>query len=109
MTTRQIDSLVFCAALAGALVSCIEQDFEDQTDRPRDEFSPPAEDKVLAIAKVLGRDPDELLALAGKVSSELTEIIRHHPREMALFLRSANGLTAEQMGRLTEEARKAKD
>ena len=75
----------------------------------RDEFSPPAEDKVIAIAKILGRDPDELLALAGRVSSDLTEIIRQHPREMASFLRSANGLTADQMALLAEEARKAKD
>lgn len=75
----------------------------------RDEFPPPAEDKVLAIAKIIGRDPDELLALAGKVSSELTEIIRQHPREMASFLRSANDLTAEEMARLAEQARKAKE
>lgn len=75
----------------------------------REEFAPPAEDKVIAIANVLGCDPDELLALAGKVSSDLTEIIRRHPREMASFLRSANGLTAEQMARLVEEARKVKD
>lgn len=75
----------------------------------RDEFPPPAEDKVLAIAKVLLRDPDELLALAGKVSSELTEIIRRQPREMASFLRSATGLTAEQMARLAAEAKKTKD
>ncbi len=73
----------------------------------RDEFPPPAEGKVVAIAKFIGRDPDELLALAGKVSSELTEIIRQHPREMASFLRSANGLTAEDVARLADEARKA--
>lgn len=75
----------------------------------RDEFPPPAEDKVLAIAKIIGRDSDELLALAGKVSSELTEIIRQHPRAMASFLRSANDLTAEEMARLAEQARKAKE
>ena len=75
----------------------------------RDEFPPPAEDKVLAIAKILGRDPDELLALAGKVSSDLTEIIRQHPRAMASFLRSANGLTADEVSRLAKEAKKAKE
>ena len=37
----------------------------------RDEFPPPAEDKVIAIAKILDRDPDELLALAGKVRALL--------------------------------------
>jgi HTH-type transcriptional regulator, competence development regulator len=36
----------------------------------RDEFDPPAEDKVRRIAEIIGRDPDELLALAGRVSSD---------------------------------------
>ena len=74
----------------------------------RDEFDPPAEDKVIAIADALGFDRDELLALAGRVSSDLTDIIRRHPREMASFLRSANGLTAEQMARLERQAQRAK-
>ena len=34
----------------------------------RDEFPPPAEDKVKAIAKIIGCDADELLARAGRVS-----------------------------------------
>ena len=75
----------------------------------RDEFSPPAEDKVRKIAELYDNDVDELLALAGRVSSDLTAIIRRHPREMASFLRSANGLTEEQMAKLAEEARKAMD
>ena len=75
----------------------------------RDEFPPPAEDKVKALAEILDLDVDELLALAGKVSSELTEIIRRQPREMASFLRAANGLTAEEMSRLASRAQKAKE
>ncbi len=63
----------------------------------RNEFPPPAEDKVRKIAEIIDRDPDELLALAGRVSSDLAEIIRRHPREMASFLRTANGLTVEEM------------
>ena len=59
----------------------------------RDEFPPPAEDKVRKIAGVLGLDADELLALAGRVASDLTDIIRERPREMADFLRAAKGLT----------------
>jgi HTH-type transcriptional regulator, competence development regulator len=46
----------------------------------RDEFPPPAEDKVKKMAEILGRDQDELLALAGRVASDLTEIIRRRPR-----------------------------
>ena len=74
----------------------------------REQFPPPAEDKVVAIAKVIGRDPDELLALAGKVASDLTDVIRRRPREMASFLRAANGLTAEEMARLAKCMKKSK-
>ena len=74
----------------------------------RDEFSPPAEDKVRKIAGVLGLDADELLALAGRVATDLTEIIRERPREMADFLRAAKGLTAEDMARLARRAQKAR-
>ena len=74
----------------------------------RDEFSPPAENKVRAIAKALDQDPDELLALAGRVADELSEIIKRQPREMASFLRAANGLSAEEMQRLAEEAHRLK-
>jgi len=70
----------------------------------RDEFKPPTEEKVKAIAEALGQDPDELLALAGRVPSDLTDIIQRHPREMATFLRAANGLSAEEMQRLADEA-----
>jgi transcriptional regulator with XRE-family HTH domain len=75
----------------------------------RDEFPPPAEDKVRKIAKVIGRDADELLALAGRVASDLTDIIRQSPREMADFLRAAKGLTAEDLARLARAAQKAKE
>src|SRR5438046_10205466 len=62
----------------------------------RSEFPPPAEDKVKAIAKIIGGDVDELLALANRVDSELTDIIKRRPREMASFLRAAHNLTAEE-------------
>lgn len=75
----------------------------------RGEFAPPAEDRVKKIAEILGCDPDELLAMAGKVSSELTDIIRQQPKEMASFLRSAKNLTAEQMVKLAEEAEKGRE
>jgi transcriptional regulator with XRE-family HTH domain len=41
----------------------------------RDEVPPPAEDKVKAIAQIIKRDTDELLARAGRVSSDLSGII----------------------------------
>ena len=75
----------------------------------RDEFPPPAEDKVRKIAEIFGSDVDELLALAGKVSSDLSEIIRERPRELAALLRTTKGLTADDVARLAREAEKAKD
>src|SRR5579883_3176257 len=75
----------------------------------RDEFPPPAEDKVRKIAGIIGQDADELLALAGRVASELTDIIRERPREMADFLRAAKGLTADDMARLARQAQRAKE
>ena len=71
----------------------------------RDEFSPPAEDKVKKIAEIIGQDVDVLLALAGRVASDLTDIIRERSREMADFLRAAKGLTAEEMASLAQQAR----
>ena len=75
----------------------------------RDEFPPPAEDKVRKIAGIIEHDPDVLLALAGRVSSDLTDIIRERPREMADFLRAAKGLPAEDMARLAKRAHKVKE
>ena len=75
----------------------------------RDEFPPPAERRVKNIANVLNLDPDELLARAGKVASDLTEIIKRQPREAAIFLRSTSRLTADDWRKLTVKARKAKN
>ena len=75
----------------------------------RDEFPPPAEDKVRAIAKIIGCDADDLLARAGRVSTDITDIIKRHPVELAALLRTTKGLTADDIARLAQQARKAKD
>jgi len=75
----------------------------------RDEFPPPAEDKVRAIAKIIKCDPDDLLARAGRVSSDISEIIKRQPVELAALLRTTKGLKVEDIARLAREAQKAKD
>jgi transcriptional regulator with XRE-family HTH domain len=75
----------------------------------RDEFAPPAEDKVKAIARVIGCDVDELLARAGRVASDLSAIIKRHPVELAALLRTTKGLNTEDIARLARNAQKAKD
>jgi transcriptional regulator with XRE-family HTH domain len=74
----------------------------------RDEFPPPTEDRVRAIAKVIECDADDLLARAGRVSSDISAIIKRHPVQLAALLRTTNGLTAEEIVRLARQARKAK-
>jgi ribosome-binding protein aMBF1 (putative translation factor) len=75
----------------------------------RDEFPPPVEDKVKAIAKIINCNADELLARAGRVSSDLSDIIKRHPRELAALLRTTKGLTADDMAKLARQAQRAKD
>src|SRR5262249_55710696 len=75
----------------------------------RGDFAPPAEDKVKAIAEILDRDADELLALAGRVSSDLSDIIKQHPVEVAALLRTTKGLTADEVTKLARQVHKAKD
>ena len=75
----------------------------------RDEFGPPAEDKVKAIAHIIGCDVDELLALAGRVATDLADIIKRRPVELAALLRTTKGLTTEDITRLARSAQRAKD
>ena len=74
----------------------------------RGEFAPPVEDKVKAIAKIVDCNVDELLALAGRVATDLSDIIKRHPIETAALLRATKGLTPSDIARLARRAQKAK-
>jgi transcriptional regulator with XRE-family HTH domain len=70
----------------------------------QENFPPPAENKIVRLAEILGQDVDELLGLAGRVADDLPKIIRQHPRAMATFLRTAQGLSAQQINELAKQA-----
>ena len=77
----------------------------------QDKFSPPTEDRIKQMGQILGlaqAQVDELVAMAGRVSRDLHDAVTEHPREMASFLRTARGLTAEDIRELTERAQKLK-
>mgnify|MGYP001468140665 CR=1 FL=1 len=74
----------------------------------RDEFPPPAEDKVRKIAEIIECDADDLLARAGRVSTDISDIIKRHPVELTALLRTTKGLTADDITRLARQAQKAK-
>jgi transcriptional regulator with XRE-family HTH domain len=71
----------------------------------RSEFPPPGEATVKAIAKELGEDPDALLALAGKVSSDLQDIIRRRPKLFAELIRQLKDLPDHAVLRIVREVR----
>ncbi|MEW6747255.1 MAG: helix-turn-helix transcriptional regulator [Planctomycetota bacterium] len=66
----------------------------------RDVFAPPAEDKVIRIAKALGQDPDEMLALADRVATDLQDIIKQKPAATAQLLRAIKGMSGEKIAQL---------
>ena len=53
----------------------------------RDQVAPPSEATIRRLAGELGEDADLLLAMAGKVSSDLQHIILHRPQLFAELLR----------------------
>jgi hypothetical protein len=58
--------------------------------------------------RTAGENPDEWIALAGRVPEDLPKIIQRHPRQILELLREASGLTAQQIERLRELARRMK-
>lgn len=72
----------------------------------RDEFDPPPENRIKAMAEILGENVDELLALAKRVPSDLPAILQKHPKEVATFLRTAKGFTREDWESLTKNIAK---
>lgn len=53
----------------------------------RDVFPPPSEEAIVRIAKDLKLDPDVLLAMAGKLSTDLQQIIMQRPQLFGQLLR----------------------
>ncbi len=72
----------------------------------RDVFPPPAEHKVVKIAKALDQDPDEFLALAGRIGTDLRRIIRRQPVNAGRMLRAIDGLPEEDVDALVSTAKK---
>jgi transcriptional regulator with XRE-family HTH domain len=71
----------------------------------RGEVAPPSEAKIVALAGELGEDPDVLLALAGKVSSDLQQAIRHRPELFAALIRELKDMPDHAVLRLVREVR----
>ena len=65
---------------------------------------PPTADRVKRIAELLGENPDEWIALAGRVPDDISQIISEQPTGVPDLLRAVRGLTPEQLRKLREDA-----
>lgn len=71
----------------------------------RGEVAPPSEETLVRLARDLDVDPDLLLALGGKVSSDLLETIRRRPLLFAQLIRELRDLPDHAVLRLVREVR----
>jgi transcriptional regulator with XRE-family HTH domain len=71
----------------------------------RDEVAPPGESTLLTLARELGEDQDAMLAMAGKISSELKTIILARPHLFAELIRSLKAMPDQAVLRIVREVR----
>jgi len=71
----------------------------------RGDLPPPSEATIQKLAEVLGLNPDVMLALAGKVSSDLKEVILRRPELVADLIRQVKNAPNEAVLRIVREVR----
>ena len=71
----------------------------------RGDVAPPSEAKIRALAEELDEDADVLLAMAGKVSSDLQEIIRNRPELFADLIRQLKSMPDHAILRIARDVR----
>ncbi len=68
-------------------------------------FPPPSEEVIVNLAALLGEDKDVLLAMAGKLSSDLQQIIMQRPQLFAQLLRQLRAMPDHAIVRVAREVR----
>ncbi len=67
-----------------------------------------SEEKIVALADNLGEDHDILLALSGKISKDIQEIIRKRPKLFAQLIRDIKDMPDQAVLRIVREVRDGK-
>lgn len=67
--------------------------------------SPPSEEKIVSLARELEVDSDLLLAMGGKLSTDLKETICKRPQLFAQLIRELKSMPDEAVLRLVREVR----
>ena len=68
-------------------------------------FPPPSEEVIVKLAQELGEDKDVLLALGGKLASDLREIVMQRPKLFAELLRQLREVPDHAIVRVVREVR----
>jgi transcriptional regulator with XRE-family HTH domain len=74
----------------------------------RGELPPPSEETIKKLATSLGENPDVLLAMAGKVSSDLREVIVKRPELFGQLIRQMTDAPEHAVLRIVREVRDGK-
>lgn len=95
-TLREFARLV---GISPTYMSHVEQDMAD----------PPTAERVRKMAELLDENPDELIAMAGRMPEDLPEIIQSRATEMPELLREASGLSPDQLQKVRDQIRRLKE
>lgn len=98
---RQADPVFSVRQLAGRIG--VEPSYLSKVERGQ--TPPPSEAKIRALATELNEDADVLLAMAGKVSEDLQQVIRQRPQLFARLLRELKDMPEHAVLRLVREVR----
>jgi transcriptional regulator with XRE-family HTH domain len=71
----------------------------------RGQVAPPGEETMVKLANEVGEDPDVLLALGGKISSDLREAILARPKLFAELIRTIKNAPDNAVLRVVREVR----
>ncbi len=71
----------------------------------RGDQPPPSEEKIKALANELNENPDVLLAMAGKVSSDLQLIIKQRPELFSQLIKELKDLPDHAVLKIVREVR----
>ena len=63
------------------------------------------EEKIRSLARELGEDPDVLLAMSGKISEDIQNIIRRRPQLFAQLIRDIKNMPDHAVLRIVREVR----
>jgi transcriptional regulator with XRE-family HTH domain len=83
----------------------LDQSYLSRLERGKEGIYAPSEEKVQALARALGEDPDVLLAMTGRVSQELLGVILSRPAVFAQLIRQLKDAPENAILRVVREVR----